>query len=53
MVERDVVSYDFEKKVRRFWPLLENYKSLTSNRHHSVLKDRDEVNLFNTILWLY
>ena len=49
MVERDVVSYDFEKKVTEILALLENYKSLYFEQGIiPVLKDRDEVNLFNT-----
>ena len=46
---RDVVSYDFEKKVTEILALLENYKSLYFEQGIiPVLKDRDEVNLFNT-----
>lgn len=49
VVERDVVPYDFEKKVTDILVLLENYKSLYfDNGFLPELKDKHEVNLFNT-----
>lgn len=49
VIERDAVPYDFEKKVTDILALLENYKSLYFEQGFiPVLKDKDEVNLFNT-----
>lgn len=49
IVERDMVPYDFEKKVTEILTLLENYKVLYWEQGFiPELKDRNEVNLFNT-----
>ena len=48
-VERDEVPYDFEKTVTEILSLFETYKSLYFERGFiPFLKDRNEVNLFNT-----
>lgn len=48
-VERDVVPFDFEKKVTEILSLLENYKSLYLEQGIiPPLANRDELNLFNT-----
>lgn len=49
IVERELVPHDFEKKVTEILALLENFKSLYFDQGFiPVLKDADEVNLFNT-----
>lgn len=49
IIERDAVPYDFEKKVTKILDLLENFKSLYFDQGIiPVLKDKNEVNLFNT-----
>lgn len=49
VIERDSVPYDFEKKVTTILGLLENFKSLYFDQGIiPVLKDKNEVNLFNT-----
>lgn len=49
VVERDEVPYDFEKKVTEILFLLNSYKTLYFDQGFiPKLKDRDEVNLFNT-----
>ena len=49
MVECDEVPWDFEKKVTEILALLENYKELYFDKGIiPVLRNRDEVNLFNT-----
>ena len=49
IVESELVSHDFEKKVTEILTLLENFKSLYFEQGFiPVLKDADEVNLFNT-----
>lgn len=48
-VERDVVPHDFEKKVTEILELLSNYQHLYFKQGIiPVLKDRNELNLFNT-----
>lgn len=48
-VERDLVAYDFEKKVTEILALLEQYKTLYFDQGViPELKDKHEVNLFNT-----
>lgn len=49
VVERDLVPFDFEKKVTEILSLLESYKSLYFD-HGFIpkLKDQNEINLFNT-----
>jgi UDP-2-acetamido-2,6-beta-L-arabino-hexul-4-ose reductase len=49
IVERDVVPYDFEKKVTEILALFESFKSLYFEQGFiPELKDMNEVNLFNT-----
>lgn len=49
IIERDAVSYDFEKKVTEILALFENFKSLYFEQGFiPVLNDTNEVNLFNT-----
>ena len=49
VIERDSVPYDFEKKVTTILGVLENFKSLYFDQGIiPVLKDKNEVNLFNT-----
>lgn len=49
VVERDEVPHDFEKKVTEILQLLNTYKELYFDQGIiPVLKDRNEVNLFNT-----
>jgi len=49
IVERDIVSYDFEKKVTEILSLFENFKTLYLDQGIiPELKDRNEINLFNT-----
>ena len=49
VVERTEIPHDFEKKVTDILALLENYKSLYFDQGIiPELKDRNEVNLFNT-----
>lgn len=49
IIERDTVPFDFEKRVTEILSLLENYKSLYFDQGFiPPLKDRNEMNLFNT-----
>ena len=49
VVERDLVAYDFEKKVTDILSLFENFKELYfDNGFIPELKDKNEINLFNT-----
>lgn len=49
VIERDEVPHDFEKKVTEILALLNMYKELYFDQGFiPVLKDRNEVNLFNT-----
>lgn len=49
VVERTEIPHDFEKKVTDILALFENYKSLYFDQGIiPALKDRNEVNLFNT-----
>ena len=49
VIERDSVPYGFEKKVTTILGVLENFKSLYFDQGIiPVLKDKNEVNLFNT-----
>lgn len=49
IIERDEVPHDFEKKVTEILALLNMYKELYFDQGFiPVLKDRNEVNLFNT-----
>lgn len=49
VVERDVVPYDFEKRVTDILTLLESYKFLYFKQGiFPMLKNSNEVNLFNT-----
>lgn len=49
VIARDPVPYDFEKKVSEILHLFETFKTLYFDRGIiPVLKDKDEVNLFNT-----
>ena len=49
VVERDLVPYDFEKKVTEILSLFEYFKELYFDKGIiPELKDSDEVNLFNT-----
>lgn len=49
VLEREIVPYDFEKKVTEILSLLENYKTLYFDQGCiPVLKDKNEINLFNT-----
>lgn len=49
VIECDRVPYDFEKKVTEILALLENYKVLYFDQGYiPELKDKNEVNLFNT-----
>lgn len=48
-IERDMVPYDFEKKVSEILALLECFKTLYFEQGIiPLLKDKNEVNLFNT-----
>lgn len=48
VIERDLVPYDFEKKVTEILTLLKDFKSLYFEQGIiPVLKDMDEINLFN------
>lgn len=48
-IERDEVPFDFEKKVTEILTLLNGYKELYFDKGFiPILKDREEVNLFNT-----
>lgn len=49
VIERDLVPFDFEKKVTEILALFENFKALYFDQGFiPELKDRNEVNLFNT-----
>lgn len=49
VIERDEVPYDFEKRVTEILALLNMYKELYFDQGFiPALKDRNEVNLFNT-----
>lgn len=49
VIERDLVPYDFEKKVTEILALFENFKVLYFDQGFiPELKDKNEVNLFNT-----
>lgn len=49
VVERDLVPYDFEKKVTEILSLLESYKALYFDQGFlPALQDANEINLFNT-----
>lgn len=49
VIERDLVPFDFEKKVTEILALFENFKALYFDQGYiPELKDRNEVNLFNT-----
>lgn len=49
VIERDLVPYDFEKKVTDILALFENFKALYFDQGFiPELKDINEVNLFNT-----
>lgn len=49
VIERDLVPYDFEKKVTEILALFENFKELYFDQGFiPELKDKNEVNLFNT-----
>lgn len=49
VIERDLVPFDFEKKVTDILALFENFKALYFDQGFiPELKDRNEVNLFNT-----
>lgn len=49
VIERDLVPYDFEKKVTEILSLFENFKVLYFDQGFiPELKDKNEVNLFNT-----
>lgn len=49
VIERDSVPFDFEKKVTAILALFENFKALYFDQGFiPELKDRNEVNLFNT-----
>lgn len=49
VIERDLVPYDFEKKVTEILALFENFKKLYFEQGFiPELKDKNEVNLFNT-----
>lgn len=49
VIERDVVPYDFEKKVTEILNLFQDYKRLYFDQGSiPVLRDPNEVNLFNT-----
>lgn len=49
VIERDEVPYDFEKKVTEILDLLVDYKELYFDQGFiPSLKNRDEINLFNT-----
>lgn len=48
-IERDLVPYDFEKKVTEILALFENFKNLYVDKGIiPVLSDKNEINLFNT-----
>lgn len=50
VVERDLVPFDFEKKVTEILSLLEYFKELYFEKGIiPELKDRNEINLFNTL----
>lgn len=49
IIERDAVPYDFDKKVTEILSLFENFRELYFDQGIiPVLKDKNEVNLFNT-----
>ena len=49
VIERDLVPFDFEKKVTDILVLFENFKALYFDQGFiPELKDRNDVNLFNT-----
>lgn len=49
VIERDKVPYDFDKKVTEILSLFEMFKDIYSDKGYiPELKDRNEVNLFNT-----
>ncbi|WP_446787888.1 polysaccharide biosynthesis C-terminal domain-containing protein [Macellibacteroides fermentans] len=49
VIERNLVPYDFEKKVTEILALFENFKALYFDQGFiPKLKDKNEVNLFNT-----
>lgn len=49
VIERDLVPFDFEKKVTDILALFENFKALYFDQGFiPELKDRNDVNLFNT-----
>ena len=49
VIERDLVPFDFEKKVTEILSLFENFKALYFDQGFiPELKDKNEVNLFNT-----
>lgn len=49
VIERDLVPYDFEKRVTEILALLEKFKALYFDQGFiPELKDKNEVNLFNT-----
>lgn len=49
IIERDLVPYDFKKKVTEILALFENFKALYFDQGFiPELKDKNEVNLFNT-----
>lgn len=49
VIERDEVPYDFDKKVTEILSLFEMFKDLYADKGYiPELKDRNEVNLFNT-----
>ena len=49
VIERDEVSYDFDKKVTEILSMFEIFKNLYVDKGYiPELKDRNEVNLFNT-----
>lgn len=49
VIERDLVPFDFEKMVTEILALFENFKALYFDQGFiPELKDRNEVNLFNT-----
>lgn len=49
VIERYEIPFDFKKKVTEILVLLESYKNnYLDNGYIPVLKDKDEINLFNT-----
>jgi len=49
IVEKDIIPYDFEKKVSEILALFEDYKALYLKMGFiPELKDKNEINLFNT-----